>query len=55
MKPLANPASASPTVRAWHRFRANRRGWWSLWLFVVLFGLSLGAELLSNDRPLLVY
>jgi microcin C transport system permease protein len=35
-------------------FRANRRGHWSLWIFLALFGLSLGAELLANDRPLLV-
>jgi microcin C transport system permease protein len=36
-------------------FRANRRGRWSLWIFLVLFGLSLGAEALANDRPLLVW
>lgn len=36
------------------KFRRNRRGYWSLWLFVVLFGLSLFAELLANDKPLLV-
>ena len=35
-------------------FRANRRGWWSFWLFLVLFVLSLFAELIANDRPLLV-
>ena len=35
-------------------FKANRRGWWSLHIFLVLFVLSLGAELLSNDKPLLV-
>ena len=35
-------------------FRANRRGLVSFWLFLVLFGLSLLAELLANDRPLLV-
>jgi microcin C transport system permease protein len=35
-------------------FRANRRGHVSLWLFLVLFALSLGAEGLANDRPLLV-
>ncbi|ROR32506.1 ABC transporter permease [Inmirania thermothiophila] len=35
-------------------FRRNRRGWWSLWIFLGLFGLSLGAELIANDRPLLV-
>jgi microcin C transport system permease protein len=35
-------------------FRRNRRGFWSLWLFLALFGLTLFAELLANDRPLLV-
>jgi microcin C transport system permease protein len=35
-------------------FKRNRRGWWSLWLFVVLFVLSLFAEFLANDRPLYV-
>jgi microcin C transport system permease protein len=42
----------SPARRAWRRFRANRLGTWSLAIFAVLFGLSLFAELLSNDRPL---
>lgn len=40
--------------RRLQRFRANKRGWWGLWIFLLLFGLSLGAELLANDRPLLV-
>lgn len=40
--------------RRWRQFKANRRGWWSLWAFLVLFGLSLGAELIANDRPLVV-
>ncbi len=35
-------------------FRANKRGFWSLWIFAVLFGLSLFAEFIANDRPLLV-
>lgn len=35
-------------------FKAHKRGWWSLWLFLVLFGLSLGAELIANDKPLAV-
>ena len=35
-------------------FRASRRGYWSLWIFLVLFGLSLCAEVIANDRPLLV-
>jgi microcin C transport system permease protein len=36
-------------------FRANRRGHASLWIFLALFVLSLGAEILANDRPLLVW
>ncbi|QTD30925.1 ABC transporter permease [Pseudomonas fluorescens] len=40
--------------RRWARFKAHRRGWWSLWLFLALFGLSLGGELVANDKPLLV-
>jgi microcin C transport system permease protein len=43
------------TRRRLAQFRANRRGWWSLWLFLLLFGLSLSAEFIANDRPLLVY
>ena len=35
-------------------FRASRRGYWSLWIFSALFGLSLIAEVLANDRPLLL-
>jgi len=35
-------------------FRANRRGWVSLWLTVALLGMSLFAEVIANDRPLLV-
>ncbi len=52
--PRAPRASLSPRRRAWLRFRANRRGYWSLWIFLALFGLSLMAEVLSNDRPILV-
>ena len=33
-------------------FRRNKRGLWSTWIFVVLFGLSLGAEFIANDRPI---
>ena len=42
------------TRRRLHNFRANRRGFWSLWIFLVLFLTSLFAELIANDRPLLV-
>lgn len=45
----------SPPQRArWERFKANRRGFIALWVFSVLFFLSLGAEFIANDRPLLV-
>ncbi len=40
--------------RRWQRFKSHRRGWWSLWLFLGLFTLSLGGELIANDKPLLV-
>lgn len=40
--------------RRWRNFRANGRAFWSLWIFVVLFGLSLMAEVVANDKPLLV-
>jgi microcin C transport system permease protein len=42
------------TRRRIANFRANRRGWWSLWIFLTLFVLSLFAEFIANDRPLLV-
>jgi len=44
----------TPRQRRWLRFRRNRRGYYSLLIFSVLFVLSLGAELISNDKPLLV-
>jgi microcin C transport system permease protein len=40
--------------RRLENFRRNRRGWWSLWIFVGLFAVSLLAEVIANDRPLLV-
>src|SRR5690606_30385337 len=35
-------------------FRANRRGYWSLWIFLLLFFATIGAELVANDKPLVV-
>jgi len=35
-------------------FKANRRGYWSLWIFLALFTLTMFAELIANDRPILV-
>jgi microcin C transport system permease protein len=40
--------------RRWQNFKANRRGYWSLWIFLILFFISLFAELIANDRPLLI-
>lgn len=40
--------------RRWRNFKANRRGWWSLWLFMFLFIGSLFAEFIANDKPILV-
>jgi microcin C transport system permease protein len=48
------PVAQNPWLRAWGRFRGNRLGYRSLLLFVTLAVLSLFAELLSNDKPLLV-
>lgn len=40
--------------RQWRAFRRNRRGYWALWVFLALFVVSLGAEFVANDKPLLV-
>jgi len=42
------------TRRRLANFRANSRGFWSLWIFLALFAVSLGSEFVANDRPLLV-
>lgn len=46
--------SVSPSRRAWWRFRRNRLGYFSLWVFGLMVALSLMAEVISNDRPLVV-
>ena len=53
--PIALPGSApmSPNQRAWARFKRNRLGYASLWLFGVMLLISSLAELVANDRPLL--
>ena len=67
-RPAAEPAAAPVYIpsregllrlspinrRRWHNFRANARGYWSLWIFLVLFVLSLFAEFIANDRPILI-
>ncbi|MEM9332496.1 MAG: ABC transporter permease [Pseudomonadota bacterium] len=59
-----NPAKHDQTLkRPWlsplnqrrlQNFKANRRGFWSLWIFLILFVLSLFAEFIANDRPIIV-
>jgi len=40
--------------RRWANFKANKRGFWSLWIFLLLFTVTLGAEFIANDNPLLI-
>lgn len=52
---MARPWLSPLNQRRWQSFRANRRGYWSLWIFLLLFILSLFAEFLANDKPVLAY
>lgn len=53
--PSRHPLQLSPlNRRRWQNFKSNRRGYWSFWIFAVLFLVSLFAELIANDRPFLV-
>jgi microcin C transport system permease protein len=54
MPALLVPRLTPLTRRRLANFRANKRGFWSLWIFLALFGLSLFAEFIANDHPLLV-
>ena len=51
----AVPALDPLARRRLANFRANRRGYWSFWIFLGLFALTLPAELISNDKPLVVW
>ncbi len=58
-KPAAPPQAARAWLsplnrRRWDNFKANRRAFWSLMIFAVLYWLSLFAEFIANDRPILV-
>lgn len=59
LPPASLPASRKPLLsplnqRRVRNFRGNKRGWWSFVIFMVLFVISLFAEFLANDRPILV-
>jgi microcin C transport system permease protein len=50
-----SPRGWSPlTQRRWANFKANKRGFWALWIFLALFGFTLFAEFVANDNPLLL-
>jgi len=50
-----HPFVPSPlNQRRWQNFKANRRGYWSFWIFSVLFVASLFANVIANDRPLMI-
>ncbi len=53
--PSSHRLSLSPiNRRRWQNFKANRRGYWSLWIFSILFVVSLFAEVIANDRPFFI-
>ncbi|MGE0232766.1 MAG: ABC transporter permease [Flavobacteriaceae bacterium] len=52
--PARRPFLSPLNKRRWRNFKANRRGYWSLWIFLVLFVVTLGAEFVANDKPLYV-
>ncbi|MBN7758501.1 ABC transporter permease [Nitratireductor aquimarinus] len=54
-RPQSRPWLSPINKRRWQNFCANRRGYWSLWIFLILFVLSLFAEFLANDKPILAY
>ena len=52
---MCSPKSWTPiNQRRWQNFKANRRGYISLWIFLILFSVTLFAEFIANDNPLLV-
>jgi microcin C transport system permease protein len=42
-------------MRRWRNFKTNRRGYWSLWVFLALFFITLFAEFIANDKPLYIH
>jgi microcin C transport system permease protein len=55
VRPLRHLIEVSPiNRRRWETFKANRRGYWSLWIFLVLFTISLFSDFIANDKPFLV-
>jgi len=55
IEPRPSRFTLSPlNKRRWQNFKTNRRGYWSLWIFLVLFVVTLFAEFIANDKPLYI-
>ena len=53
--PIPRRFGLSPiNKRRWQNFKTNRRGYWSLWVFLFFFVISLFAEFIANDKPLYI-
>jgi microcin C transport system permease protein len=53
--PIVRLLAPSPiNRRRWQNFKSNRRGYWALWIFLVLFVVTLFAECITNDKPFLI-
>ncbi len=42
-------------LEKWRKFKASKRGFYAFWMFLTVFFVSLGAEFVANDKPLVVY
>jgi len=54
VKPVKRPFLSPLNKRRWQNFKANKRGYWSLWIFLFLLVAALFSEFIANDRPILV-
>lgn len=52
LAPASRPRLSPLNARRWANFKANRRGYFSLWLFSILFAVTLASEFIANDRPI---
>ncbi len=53
--PTGQYAFSPINARRWRNFKANRRGYWSLWVFLVLFVITAFAEFIANDKPIYIH
>ena len=54
LETLGNIRNNPANVSRWLQFKKNKRGYWSLWIFTILFLMSLVAELWINNKPIMV-